>query len=74
MAGVAYVCLGFFGDLDVKFTTGLLFCIVFQAALCDLLTEAQYAEKLKANPESGPSLMSFVWGGLLLCPSAIPNP
>ena len=34
--------------------------------MCDLLTEAKYAEKLKSNPDHGPALMSFVWGGIFV--------
>ena len=33
-------------------------------SLCDLLIEAKYAEKVKENPEKGPDLITFVWGGI----------
>jgi hypothetical protein len=69
VAAISFALLGFpglfgyFGEID---TTLFLFFCVLQVAMCDLLTEAKYAEKLKADPENGPDLMSFVWGGIFV--------
>jgi len=41
-----------------------LFLMQLQLSTCDLLTEAKYAEKMRAKPEQGPALMTFVWFGL----------
>jgi hypothetical protein len=42
-----------------------LLCCVFRIHFqTDLLSEAKYAEKLQSHPAKGPSLMSFVWGGM----------
>lgn len=40
------------------------FCMALMYSTCDLLTEAKYAEKMRAKPEHGPALMTFVWFGL----------
>lgn len=41
-----------------------LFMMQLQLSTCDLLCEAKYAEKMRAKPEQGPALMTFVWFGL----------
>lgn len=41
-----------------------LFMVQLQLSVCDLLTEAKYAEKMQSKPEQGPALMTFVWFGL----------
>jgi hypothetical protein len=68
-SAIGAVCLAMIGagtrvHLSV---TGLVVCMFFvqlQFSTCDLLTEAKYAEKMQANPEHGPKLMTFVWFGL----------
>lgn len=54
-----------------------LFLMQLQLSTCDLLTEAKYAEKMRAKPEQGPALMTFVWFGLQfagLCAVALIGP
>lgn len=49
--------------------TGLIICLMFaqtQFSVCDLLSEATYAERIQDCPRLGPSLVSYVWGGLSL--------
>eukprot|EP00392_Amoebophrya_sp_AT5.2_P005391 g5400.t1 len=40
------------------------FLAYMQISVCDLLTEARYAEAMRAQPAHGPDLMTFVWGGI----------
>ncbi|CAD7925222.1 unnamed protein product [Amoebophrya sp. A120] len=40
------------------------FTAYLQVSVCDLLTEARYAEAMRERPEHGPDLMTFVWGGI----------
>eukprot|EP00933_Yihiella_yeosuensis_P073573 TRINITY_DN82288_c0_g1_i1.p1 TRINITY_DN82288_c0_g1~~TRINITY_DN82288_c0_g1_i1.p1 ORF type:complete len:581 (+),score=107.14 TRINITY_DN82288_c0_g1_i1:192-1934(+) len=51
-------------SLSVTAVVACLFAIQFQFSTVDLLSEAKYAEKIKANPEKGPALMTFVWFGM----------
>eukprot|EP00391_Amoebophrya_sp_Ameob2_P012265 CAMPEP_0178996536 /NCGR_PEP_ID=MMETSP0795-20121207/8418_1 /TAXON_ID=88552 /ORGANISM="Amoebophrya sp., Strain Ameob2" /LENGTH=680 /DNA_ID=CAMNT_0020688927 /DNA_START=142 /DNA_END=2184 /DNA_ORIENTATION=- len=57
------VCLAFV-QVPVIVIVLLFFCIALQRSVCDLLTEAKYAEALKKKPQHGPDLMTFVWGGI----------
>lgn len=57
------VCLAFV-HVPVIVVVLLFFCIALQRSVCDLLTEAKYAEALKKKPQHGPDLMTFVWGGI----------
>jgi len=50
--------------LSIELVVVCLFLMQMQGSTCDLLTEATYAEKMQANPEHGPDLMTFVWFGL----------
>merc|ERR1719440_8996 len=50
--------------LGIEFVVVCLFLMQLNGSTCDLLTEATYAEKMQANPEHGPDLMTFVWFGL----------
>lgn len=50
--------------LKVDQVVMLLFCCSLYASTVDLLTEAVYASALRAKPSHGPSLLSFVWGGM----------
>mmetsp|Transcript_409 Transcript_409/g.932 ORF Transcript_409/g.932 Transcript_409/m.932 type:complete len:598 (+) Transcript_409:462-2255(+) len=52
--------------LTVTQLVGCLFFLQMQFSVCDLLTEAKYAEKMRAKPEHGPALMTYVWFGLNL--------
>mmetsp|Transcript_148626 Transcript_148626/g.475915 ORF Transcript_148626/g.475915 Transcript_148626/m.475915 type:complete len:418 (+) Transcript_148626:140-1393(+) len=66
VAVAAYSTIGLtaFKGLPVK---GAVLCLIFgcmQASVVDLLTEARYAEKIRERPESGPDLMTYVWGGI----------
>jgi len=40
------------------------FLITLQVSTLDLLTEAQFAMRIRDHPESGPGLLAFVWGGI----------
>lgn len=42
----------------------IYFVFFAQVSICDLLTEARYAEAMRKNPERGPDLMTFVWLGI----------
>ena len=56
-----------FGDVkSLPLAVGCLFCGNLHVSVCDLLTEAKYSEKLRANSEHGPDLVTFVWGGVTL--------
>lgn len=49
--------------------TGLVICLMLaqtQFSICDLLSEATYAERIQQCPKQGPDLVSYVWGGLTL--------
>jgi len=53
-------------SLPVRMVVTCLVLGCVQASVVDLLTEAGYAEKIRRRPESGPDLMTFVWGGITL--------
>ena len=63
VATLAYAINGLY-FVSVQFSVINFFFMFFQMALVDLLVEAKYAEKVKENPEKGPDLISFVWGGI----------
>jgi len=63
-AVAAFFFLGFASTPSAQSTTGCLFTIFFQMALADLLVEAKYSEKVKATPERGPELLTFVSCGI----------
>ena len=52
--------------LTPEILTLLLFLIYISIAVNDLLTEAKYSEKIKANPEQGPGFISFVLSGIFI--------
>lgn len=66
LSAVALCTIGFLpqSQLSVYHMTFCLFLFSFQIATCDLLTEAKYSEKMQEQPEHGPALISYVWGGL----------
>ena len=64
----AAIIFGSFGaaSLGADAIAALVFIIALQFAMCDLLSEAVYAQRLQSNPEHGPALMSFVWAGVFV--------
>ena len=60
----ACICITFIWPMHPGLYTFLAFCCFLMVAEIDLLSEACYAERLKASPSMGPSLMSYVWGGI----------
>lgn len=54
------------GFLSVNMLVTCLILCQIQFSICDLLSEAAYAEKIQDSPKHGPSLVSYVWGGLTL--------
>lgn len=54
------------GILSPELLSLLLFLIFCSIAINDLLVEAKYSEKIKSNPEHGPTMVSFVWGGIFI--------
>ena len=65
---VACGVFGAFGaeNLGPDAIAALVFVMAMQFAMCDLLSEAEYARKLQQNAEHGPGLMSFVWAGVFV--------
>lgn len=63
---IGCAALGYLGHdvLSIEVVVLCIFMLQFQLSTCDLLTEARYAEEMQSNPEVGPDLMTFVWGGL----------
>lgn len=51
-------------SISVESVVLCLFLVQFQLSSCDLLTEAKYAERMRAIPKHGPALMTYVWFGL----------
>lgn len=68
LAVVCYGLIGFSpaGSLSIDLVVGCLVICCAQASICDLLTEAKYAEAIRTRPEKGPDLMTYVWGGITL--------
>lgn len=66
VAVAAYSTIGLtaFKGLPVKGAVLSLLFGCMQSSVVDLLTEARYAEKIRERPESGPDLMTYVWGGI----------
>jgi len=50
--------------MSIETLVACFFLIALMYSTADLLTEAKYAEKMQSKPAYGPSLMSYVWGGL----------
>lgn len=50
-------------QLPVKVAIAMIFGMHVQGAVCELLTEAQYSEKVAEHPNEGPDLVTFVWFG-----------
>mmetsp|Transcript_9453 Transcript_9453/g.19960 ORF Transcript_9453/g.19960 Transcript_9453/m.19960 type:complete len:564 (+) Transcript_9453:71-1762(+) len=51
-------------ETSIWATTMCLFVTQMQIAVCDLLTEATYAERMRQQPDQGPNLVLFVWAGI----------
>jgi folate/biopterin transporter len=67
LAGItAYASLGLIPEtlMPVGVAVIFVFMATSQTSTADLLAEAKYSEKIKANPEHGPSLLSYVWLGM----------
>jgi folate/biopterin transporter len=52
--------------LTIEKVVLLGFCVSLYVSTVDLLTEASYAKALRDKPAKGPSLISYVWGGMTL--------
>mmetsp|Transcript_21578 Transcript_21578/g.50304 ORF Transcript_21578/g.50304 Transcript_21578/m.50304 type:complete len:578 (-) Transcript_21578:89-1822(-) len=69
ISSIIGVCCYLAIGLDFATTIPVQMCVVMligcnlQGSVCDLLTEAQYSERLAEQPEHGPDLVSFVWLG-----------
>lgn len=66
IAGLAVVGFVPHDSLALQMAVGCLFCGMAQVMICDLMTEAKYAERMRENPKYGPDLMSYVWMGVFL--------
>mmetsp|Transcript_59438 Transcript_59438/g.105721 ORF Transcript_59438/g.105721 Transcript_59438/m.105721 type:complete len:559 (+) Transcript_59438:115-1791(+) len=64
LGAYGYVNIALFTPDQVKWVVIYLVFITFQISVTDLLTEAKYAEKIKAAPHAGPSLLTYVWTGI----------
>eukprot|EP00746_Dinoflagellata_sp_MGD_P004962 gnl/MRDRNA2_/MRDRNA2_109591_c0_seq1.p1 gnl/MRDRNA2_/MRDRNA2_109591_c0~~gnl/MRDRNA2_/MRDRNA2_109591_c0_seq1.p1 ORF type:complete len:565 (-),score=76.80 gnl/MRDRNA2_/MRDRNA2_109591_c0_seq1:134-1828(-) len=67
LLGIAAFCCVGFGDSGEQSISVLVLCgflISLQLSVCDLLTEAKYAEQLSVKPQYGPDLMTYVWSGI----------
>lgn len=51
-------------ELSVTMLVICLFLFTMQISATDLLSEAKYAEKMRACPKYGPDLLTYVWFGL----------
>jgi len=51
-------------NLTIERVVLLGFCVSLYVSTVDLLTEASYAKALRDKPAKGPSLISYVWGGM----------
>uniref|UniRef100_A0A7S1PNK9 Folate/biopterin transporter n=1 Tax=Alexandrium catenella TaxID=2925 RepID=A0A7S1PNK9_ALECA len=63
-----YIAIGvdFSTSIPIEFCVIMLMGCNVQGSVCDLLTEAQYSERLSEKPKHGPDLVSFVWLGQTL--------
>lgn len=66
IAGLSVVGFVPHDSLALQLAVACLFCGMAQIMICDLMTEAKYAEKMREFPQYGPDLMSFVWMGVFL--------
>mmetsp|Transcript_70715 Transcript_70715/g.207087 ORF Transcript_70715/g.207087 Transcript_70715/m.207087 type:complete len:582 (-) Transcript_70715:40-1785(-) len=66
LLGIAcYLAIGldFATKIPIELCVVMLIGCNLQGSVCDLLTEAQYSERLSEKPKHGPDLVSFVWLG-----------
>jgi len=61
VAGLLTITMSGFVNMPVQMLVLGLFCIIMMVSSADLLTEAKYAERIRAFPEKGPDLITFVW-------------
>jgi hypothetical protein len=59
LVALATLNLRVVGEIAVS---SLLLLVNVQVSTCDVLCEAQYARQMQSRPESGSSMVSFVWG------------
>jgi folate/biopterin transporter len=52
------------GFLSINSIVVCMVVCTTQYSVCDLLSEAAYAERIQDNPKRGPCLVSYVWGGV----------
>jgi len=76
IAGVtALFMIGFVPSLSLSVLLMMFFLVFMDIAWSDLLTEAVYSTHLRDKPDQGPSLISFIWGGIgigkLVCISIV---
>lgn len=66
--GAAFLYIGILPkqSLTVIAIVICIFLVNMQGSVCDLLSEAKYAEKIQQHPAHGPDMLSFVWLGLQL--------
>lgn len=60
----ALFLIGFFPSLSLPILLLMFFLVFMDIAWSDLLTEAVYSTHLREKPDQGPSLISFIWGGI----------
>jgi len=70
LCGLATIAASGMVDMNVRALVIGLFCIMIMVSTADVLTEAKYAERIRAFPEKGPDFVTLVWlmvacGGLL---------
>ncbi|CAJ1357791.1 unnamed protein product [Effrenium voratum] len=63
---VAFVMIAAVPTLSLPVLLMMFFLAFTCIAWSDLLTEAVYSTHLRAKPEHGPDLISYVWGGIAL--------
>jgi len=51
-------------SLGLNLCVMCFFFITLQVSTLDLLTEAQFAMRIRDSPDAGPGLLAFVWGGI----------
>jgi len=61
---ISCLMIALYSDLTLTMLLILLFFVFLMVAWSDLLTEAVYSVVLRQKPEHGPSLISYVWGGI----------
>eukprot|EP00418_Pyrodinium_bahamense_P000708 CAMPEP_0179017378 /NCGR_PEP_ID=MMETSP0796-20121207/3807_1 /TAXON_ID=73915 /ORGANISM="Pyrodinium bahamense, Strain pbaha01" /LENGTH=560 /DNA_ID=CAMNT_0020713103 /DNA_START=58 /DNA_END=1740 /DNA_ORIENTATION=+ len=63
-AGFLYVGLMPHDQTSITMVVVCFVLFSLQCSVCDLLSEAKYAERMQAAPKHGPALLTYVWFGL----------